>query len=152
MNLQKELFTMSQDDFYKACRKLTKTKGKVLDTLSLLPKSMKVYVYSRHQNAYVNDIYVWEEGHEYRHFIELMTDATYGEPMNVGKLINQLKDCYRKEGKSYSGNVAVNVNNENEDMTANFEMKVKDGSLYFIGKAPIYYYSNLYYKIHEDAS
>lgn len=137
---------MTEDAYYKLIEETAKTKLKVLNKLKLLPKNMKVFVYSRSEGKYVNVLYVWEEGHDYRHFIELMPERKYGEPMTVGKLIPKLKECYSKHGRDYANGISVNVTTEDGHSTANFDFIIKNNSLYCIGKTPLYKYSAMYRK------
>lgn len=151
MGKNMDFLKMSEKAFYDFCDGLKMTNGKLVEQLKLLPKSMKVYVYADRRKAYVNDFYVWEEGHEYRHFIELMYFEGVGEPMTVGKLIVQLQKCYSYKGKNYSKGVVMNVKNLQGDLTANFELQIKDGSLYVVGKKSVFRYLDLYREHHSVA-
>lgn len=146
-----DFLKMSKKSFYAYCDDIAQTKGKVIERLKLLPKSMKVYVYTDRLKGFVNEFYVWEEGHDHRHFIELMYCEEAGEPMTVGKLIGKLEKCYSYKLESYSKSVVMNVRNADGDSTANFELQIKNCSLYFVGKKSIYHYSDLYRKHHPVA-
>lgn len=137
-----ELAQMTMEERETFLDGLRMNRGKVVDFLRKLDESMKVFVYSKRETRYVDNFRIWEEGHEYRHFIELTESQKdeFNRPMTVGSLIEGLSSCYAYKESSYADSILVNVTNEKGQSTANFHFVQKDGSLYIIGDKPLYEY------------
>lgn len=119
------------------------TIGSLTLLLKSLPKSMSVKVCINNL-GYTDKIYVWQEGHEYRHFVELMFNEWDNEPKSytVGDLIADLNKCYKDKDDSYRNNIYINIDAPLKYLssTSVIDVTVKNGVLFLKGKKPSYMY------------
>lgn len=113
---------------------------KLTDLLMSLPKDMVVNVFSTWQGKYINDIHVWAEGHDHRHFIELMKDEwnSNSKPTTVEKILNNLNKCYTKFEKEYRDGIYVTIDAplKYRSSTSIIKATIKNGELFLKGDKP----------------
>jgi len=113
----------------------------LLNKLKHIPKNTDVYIWDTSTQQYINTFFIWEEGHDHRHFIDL--DYLHGseykhlnKKYTVGELLSDLKHTYKRMDQNYANTITVNVNNKKNENTANFDMIYNNGKLYLVGKIP----------------
>jgi len=113
--------------------------GSLTSLLKALPKSMSVKVFTN-DLGYTDKIYVWEEGHDYRHFIELMYNRWDNKPKSfiVEDLLSDLNKCYKNKSNNYRNDIYINVDAppKYRSSTSVIDATVKNGVLYLKGNKP----------------
>ncbi|MCL1696349.1 hypothetical protein [Lysinibacillus sp. BPa_S21] len=113
----------------------------LITKLKHVPKNTEVYIWDTSTRQYIDTFFIWEEGHDYRHFIDLdylhsKEHKHLNKRYTVGEFINDLKQTYKRMDQNYANTITVNVNNKKNENTANFDLKYKNGKLYLVGRVP----------------
>lgn len=117
------------------------TIGSLTQLLKSLPKSMSVQVFINYE-GYTDNIYLWAEGHDHRHFVALMNDKWTDKPKHttVGSMLHDLSLCYKEKSKDYRDSITIQVDAPPKyfSSTSVVDITVKNGVLYLKGLKPSY--------------